>query len=96
MDSILINNLYLVWFNPDEFPFFYEENKSRWREFLVALFASFSLSVAGVYMTPPFHSETGLIIISAFLIHTVFLNMIPALLTGLIDFKKRKNGKSFF
>jgi hypothetical protein len=94
MNSLLINNIYLVWFNPSEFPYFYEEYRSQWREYLITLYSAFSVTIAAVYMTPPYRQGSGAIIVLSFLAHSYFLSLMPSFFGGFLDFQIRKIGGS--
>jgi len=87
LKSNLIDNLYLVFFDPLEFPFFYEDLKSSLSEFIVIFISAFSLSIAMAYISPPY-TELSLVTIVPFLIlNLMFLNFYPKLYSFYIDYK---------
>ncbi|HMZ60159.1 MAG TPA: hypothetical protein PL048_15390 [Leptospiraceae bacterium] len=94
MNSVLINNLYLGWFSPDEFSLFYEEYRSRIREMLVSMLAAFSLAVAGMYIRRDYGPNSALIVLGEFLSHLFFLSIFPEILSYLADYQARKNQKT--
>ncbi|MDX1959192.1 MAG: hypothetical protein SFU98_11505 [Leptospiraceae bacterium] len=94
MNSVIINNLYLVWFSHEEFPLFYSEYKSTSREFLISILSAFSLSVGSVYITPVHMYDAPFVIIGEFLMHTLFFLAIPPVLAYNIDYQARKLNKS--
>jgi len=94
LKSFLLNNLYLVFFNPTEFPYFYEEYKSRSSEFLVSILTSISVSIGSIYINPPYNSFSEILIFPLFILHLFFVTIFPALLSYLIDYKLREENLS--
>jgi hypothetical protein len=90
MNSSIVNNLYLTWFSPDEFPLFYQEYKSRIKEFLVAAMSAFSLAVAGVYITPSHSYDAPFVIVAEFFAHLAFFSFFPDIIAYIIDYQARK------
>ncbi len=90
MKSNLIDNLYLVFFDPLEFPFFYEELKSSLSEFLVTFISALSLSISMAYISPPYTELTLTSIVFFFIINLIFINIYPQLYSFYIEYKVRK------
>ena len=94
MKSYLINNLYLVFFNPSEFPYFFEEYRSRSSEFLVAILSASSISIGTLYLNVPYDSFSEILIFPFFISHLFFFTVLPILLAYLYDHKMRQDGKN--
>jgi len=94
LKSFLLNNLYLVYFNPTEFPYFYEEYKSRSSEFIVSILAAISISIGSIYINPPYNSLSEVLIFPLFIFHLFFMTIFPTLLAYLIDYKMREVNES--
>ena len=90
MKSNLIDNLYLVFFDPLEFPFFYEDLKSSLSEFIVTFISAFSLSISMAYISPPYTELSLATIVPFLLFNLVFLNFYPKLYSFYIDYKIKK------
>ena len=91
LNSLLIDNLYLVYLYPQEFPLFYNEKKSKSSEFFIILMASLSLSISLVYLSRSYMDISISIVLFFFLLNIIFFNIYPSVLAYLIDFDLRKN-----
>lgn len=84
----------MVFFNPSEFPYFFEEYRSRSSEFLVAILSASSVSIGTIYLNLPYDVFSEILIFPYFISHLFFFTIFPVLLSYLYDHKMRLDGKS--
>jgi hypothetical protein len=85
-----INNIYLIWFIPEEFKYFWAEYRSFFSETSLYFLVAFCLSLATALNSSSFN-EIG-IVTFLFFLHLPFMYFFPKLLAYFLDHKAREMG----